>query len=131
MAENEDDFRRADATVTIVSFESNDRVDSLQSRLNLPFTIALDLQRNAYDIFGLRRASFLRTYVHPDVVLFYARALLQRRIPDLRRGQDRRQLGGDFVLDRDGVLVLAHPERGPEDRVAVGAILRAVERASL
>lgn len=28
-------------------------------------------RESAYDIFGLERASFLRTYGHPDVVLFY------------------------------------------------------------
>jgi hypothetical protein len=44
-----------------------------------------------------------------------------------RRGQDRRQLGGDFVIDRHQRVVLAHPERGPEDRIPVGVILKAVE----
>lgn len=111
--------------------ETKERAEWLQRRLNLPFTMALDPQRAAYEIFGLQRASLLRTYGHPDVLLFYARALLQRHLPDIRRGQDRRQLGGDFVLDRDGTVVLAHRERGPEDRVSVGAILRAVERATL
>lgn len=131
MAEKKDDLRRADATMIVVCFETKERADWLQNRLNLPFIIAVDPQRVAYDTFGLGRASFLRTYGHPEVVLFYAKALLRRHVPDLRRGQDRRQLGGDFVLDREGAIVLAHPERGPEDRVAVGTILRAVERATL
>lgn len=131
MAEKKDDLARVGAIVIIVSFETKARTEWLQSRLDLPFIIALDPQKDAYELFGLRRASFLRTYGHPGVLLFYAKALLRGDTPDLRRAQDRRQLGGDFVLDRDGAVILAHPERGPEDRVAVGAILRAVQRATL
>lgn len=130
MVEKKDHFRRTGAVVVVVSFETKERAARLQKRLDLPFTIALDPRREAYEGFGLGRASFLRTYGHPEVVLFYAKALLQRHVPDLRRAQDRRQLGGDFVLDRHGAVVLAHPEEGPEDRVPVGAILRAVERLS-
>jgi hypothetical protein len=128
MAEIKDRFEGA--PVVVISFEAKERAARLQDRLRLPFEIALDPHMTAYRTFGLGRASFLRTYAHPDVVLFYGKALLQRRVPDLRRRQDRRQLGGDFVLDRDGAIVLAHPERGPEDRVPVGEILRAVENAA-
>lgn len=125
MAEMKDRFERA--PVVVISFEAKERVARLQDRLCLPFEIALDPHRTAYRTFELGRASFLRTYTHPEVVFFYGKALLQRRVPDVRLGQDRRQLGGDFVLDRDGFVVLAHPERGPEDRASVGEILRAVE----
>jgi peroxiredoxin len=130
MAESNDRLERAGATVVVVSFEARERAAWLRDRLHLPFVIALDPHRNGYRSFALRRASFLRTYTHPGVVSFYARALLQGHIPGLHHGQDRRQLGGDFVLDRDGVIVLAHPERGPEDRTPVGSILRAVEDAA-
>ena len=39
---------------------------------------------------------------HPEVALLYGKALLRRRVPDVHLGQDRLQLGGDFVLtERD------------------------------
>lgn len=127
MAEQKDRFEQARAQVIVVSFDTVERTAALQHRLHLPFVIALDPDRTGYEAFGLGHASLLRTYAHPSVVTFYAKSLLRGRIPSLRHAQDRRQLGGDFVLDRDGVVVLAHPEKGPEDRVAVGSILRAVE----
>ncbi|MGH2751844.1 MAG: AhpC/TSA family protein [Actinomycetota bacterium] len=130
MAEQEHRLKQADAAIIVVSFEAKDRVRAFQDRLRLPFVIALDPQRVGYRNFGLGRAGFLRSYTHPDVVLFYAGALLHGRVPSLHRGQDRRQLGGDFVLDGQGVVVLAHPESGPEDRVAIGEILEAVEDAA-
>jgi len=128
MAELKDRFERA--SVVVISFEARERVARMQDRLSLPFEVALDANRAAYRTFGLGRASFLRTYTHPNVVLFYGKALLRRRVPDVHLDQDRRQLGGDFVLDREGSVVLAHPERGPEDRAPVGDILRAVEDAT-
>ncbi|MBA3425141.1 MAG: hypothetical protein H0U04_11525, partial [Rubrobacter sp.] len=87
MAENNDRFERASATVVVVSFDARERAACLQDRLHLPFVIALDSHRHGYRSFALRRASFLRTYTHPGVVSFYARALLQRHIPGLHRGQ--------------------------------------------
>ena len=129
MAAAAGNLKDADAQVIIVSFESSQRAAWLQRRVSLPFILALDADRNAYRAFGLARASVSRTYAHPDVVRFYARELLRRRIPDLRRGQDRRQLGGDFVIDRNGMIVLAHPEHGPEDRVSITELLRAVKLA--
>jgi peroxiredoxin len=127
MAEMKDRFEHA--AVLVISFEKRERVAWLQDRLQLPFLVALDPHRIAYRTFELGRASFMRTYTRPEVVLFYGKALLRRRVPDIHLGQDRRQLGGDFVLDREGSVVLAHPERGPEDRAPVGEILRAIENA--
>lgn len=130
MAQHRQRLEQAEATVVVISFEARDPVAALRDRLALPFTVALDADRAAYRQFGLGRAGVLRTYAHPNVVLFYGKALLRGRAPDLHRGQDRRQLAGDFVLDREGVVVLAHPEKGPEDRVSVGAMVRAVEDAA-
>jgi peroxiredoxin len=130
LAEHYPRLRAAGTSVIVVSFDSADRVEQFQDRLRLPFTFALDHERRAYAAFGLGRASLLRTYGYPEVVGFYARALLRGRIPDLHRRQDRRQLGGDFVIDRDGVVFFAHPERGPEDRADVLELIRAAERAA-
>jgi len=120
----------AGTAVIVVSFEPVDHVARIDDRLRLPFTFVLDPDRKAYEAFGLGRASLLRTYGYPEVVAFYARALFRGRVPDLHRRQDRRQLGGDFVIDRDGVVVFAHPERGPEDRADVLDLINAAEYAA-
>lgn len=120
-------LREANASVIAVSFESPDRVVRLKDRLQVPVTFVVDPDRDAYEAFGLSRASWSRTYLHHEVVAFYTRSLLRGHFPDLHRGQDRRQLGGDFVIDPNGIIVLAHPERGPEDRADVAEIVRAAE----
>jgi peroxiredoxin len=130
LAEKHPRLREVDTSVIVVSFERMDRVSWLQDRLQLPFTFVLDPERKAYEAFGLGRASFLRSYGYPEVVAFYARALFRGRVPDLHRRQDRRQLGGDFVIDRNGVVVFAHPESGPEDRADVLDLMNEAERAA-
>jgi peroxiredoxin len=129
LAEKHPRLREVETSVIVVSFERMDRVSWLQDRRKLPFTFVLDPRRKAYEAFGLGRASLLRTYGYPEVVAFYARALFRGRVPNLHGRQDRRQLGGDFVIDRDGVIVFAHPERGPEDRADVLDLIEAAERA--
>jgi AhpC/TSA antioxidant enzyme len=130
LAETEHRLKESNTTVIVASFESMARIAGLQARLQLPFEYVADPQRHAYRAFGLGRASFLRTYAHHEVVAFYARELLRGHVPDLHRRQDRRQLGGDFVIDRKGFVILAHPERGPEDRVDVADLVRTAERAA-
>ena len=130
MADATDEIERAGAEVIVVSFESPERAARLQRRIGLPFILALDTERAAYRAFGLQRASVSRVYAYPEVLRFYGRELRRGRLPDLRRGQDRRQLGGDFVIDRKGIVALAHPERGPEDRVSITKLLAVVSLAA-
>jgi hypothetical protein len=50
------------------------------------------------------------------------------RHPDpARQGEDVLQLGGDFILDREGRLAYAYRSADPTDRPAVEVLLRAVQ----
>jgi hypothetical protein len=125
MAEHKDRLDRASVVVLVIGFEDPQRLAWVKQRIESPFRFVVDEERIAYEAFGMGRASWPRTYLHPRVVGGYARMLVGGKKPDLRLGQDRRQLGGDVVLDRDGRIVLSHPESGPEDRSAVGRIVAA------
>lgn len=83
--------------------------------------------RVLYEAFDLRRIGAARTYLRPKVLGYYTKIAVKGRFPELRRNQDRRQLGGDFVLDENEDVVFSHPEKGPEDRAPVISIVRAVE----
>lgn len=130
MAQRPERIKQYGARVVVVSFESHQAVAELRDRLGLPFTFAVDGTKVAYRAFGLERASWLQAYGQPSVIAFYVRELTRGRTPALHRGQDRRQLGGDFVLDSSGLVTLAHPETSPDDRVPVSEILRALEQAA-
>ncbi|XP_035535087.1 selenoprotein L [Morone saxatilis] len=53
-----------------------------------------------------------------------------RELPDvpLRLLEDIYQLGGDFLLDKEGKVLLCHPSKNPLDRPPVKDILKAVDQ---
>ncbi len=38
------------------------------------------------------------------------------------------KIGGDFIVDRNGILRLVHPSHDPTDRPSVEALLKALEK---
>jgi hypothetical protein len=72
--------------------------------------------------------SRLRVWGDPRVWTRYLRTALSGRRPT-RFGADTLQLGGDFVIDADGVVVYARPQL-TDDRPPVARLLAAVEAAA-
>jgi hypothetical protein len=114
----------AGGTVLAVGFDAPER---LISGIDFPWPVLLDRERVAYRRWGLGRASRL-ALLRLDWVRGYARMLV-RGDRLARPGRDVLQLGGDFVIDRAGVIVLAHAQTGFDDRPAAGALVRALEEA--
>lgn len=95
-------------------------------RRPLPFPVVSDPDRTAYRAFGLGRVGWLH-FARPDVMLRYAWLMLRgwlARAP--YKGEDIRQLGGDFVLSPSLTVEYARPSRAATDRPSGRAILRAV-----
>ena len=117
--------RRA-ASVLVISFGTPAAVASYRARTGLPFVFAADPGREAYQAYGMLRASRWRVW-HPRVLWGYLVLTLRGMRP--RRaasGEDLSQLGGDFVIGPDGRLRLAHVSQGPEDRPSALRLLSAL-----
>lgn len=130
MARHSEELASHGIAVFVVGFDDNSSLREMRDRLGIPFQFLRDVSRHSYELMGLRRASLVRTYLHPDVVKPYVRWAMNLQFPKLQRGQDRRQLGGDFVIRRTGEIVYEHRERGPEDRPPVGEVVAAALSAS-
>jgi hypothetical protein len=92
-----------------------------------PGQFLVDLDRGAYRAWGLGRASLRQIWLSPATWARYARLLAGgERLRPL--GRDTLQLGGDFVVDPDGHVAYARPQRR-DDRPPVGELLEALERA--
>lgn len=96
------------------------------SSCSLP--VLLDEQRAIYGRFGLRRS---RSAVFAfDCLALYADELLQgRALPKGAGGvaEDVLQMGGDFVVARDGRVHAAFPSKTSLDRPSVDRLLRSAE----
>ena len=85
-----------------------------------PFPFLIDRDRSVYQKYGLR-ASIFSTW-SPKNLFYYLRAVLQGRETFGRRGNPH-QLGGDFIVDRDSIIRLAHPSQDPTDRPSIDALI--------
>jgi peroxiredoxin len=121
--------RAAGGEVLAVSFTKPALAATILQRDPLPFPAVCDPTLQAYQTFGLGRASW-RSLFRPRVIGQYLRVLLRGWLPrKLSKEEDVLQLGGDFVLDRDRRLVYAHRSIEPTDRPKPAALLDAVRRA--
>lgn len=95
------------------------------SDVDCPYPVVVDTERTAYRSWGLRRASFSTVWLDPGVWRQYA-GLLRAGARLRGMGSDVRQLGGDFLVDRDGRVLYSRPQRR-DDRPPVGRLLRKLE----
>jgi hypothetical protein len=119
----------AAGTAVFVVHDSAKRVrEWMLKDLDVPYPVLVDLEMSSYRRWGMGHAAAVSTLA-PRVVLGYARKILFER-EQLRMGTDPTQLGGDFIVGRDGVLAYAHPQTAVDDRPPAGLLLRELESAA-
>jgi peroxiredoxin len=123
-----DDIRALNTEVTVITFETGYWLQVWLAETEAPFPLLLDPTRKAYQAYGLER-SLLRSW-GPKNLWYYARARLTGRQAH-HTGADISQLGGDFIVDAQGIIRLAHRSHDPTDRPPVAellAVLRQLQR---
>lgn len=121
------DLRAAGGEVLVICFDTLERAERYAREQDLPFPLLVDPERRVYRAYGLEQGSLWR-FLTPKVVLGALRMLESGR--QLQRPhEDPLQLGGDFVVDPTGLLVLVHPCRDPTDRPPPAALMAAVGQA--
>ncbi|MBI5490443.1 MAG: AhpC/TSA family protein [Deltaproteobacteria bacterium] len=119
------EFQRHGTAVLVISFGRIEQVEGFRRRIGIPFPVATDPDRRAYDAYGMSRGSFWQIW-GPSVIWKYVKLVsagLELRKPD--PGDDLNQLGGDFLVGRDGRILVAHPSVTPADRPRVEDLLAA------
>ncbi len=113
-------IQAANAHVVTVSFDMSYWAQAWLQETRSPFPFLVDTGRAAYQAYGLE-SSRLRSW-SPANVWYYTKALLRGRETFGKRG-DPHQLGGDFIIDHQGIIRLAHPSRDPTDHPALEEIV--------
>lgn len=116
-----------DAEVVVIAFAAAEHVAAYQRERLAPLPVLIDETRSAYRSYGLGRGSAWKVW-GPKIWWAYARLI--RRGRRLRRAtEDTLQLGGDFVVGRDGTLVYVLRSADPDDRPSVDDLLAAIRQA--
>ena len=113
------------AEVIAVSFEPRDRLFQLARQVRTTFQLLSDPERDIYRAYGLTRGSFSQL-LSPGTVLAYVKLLARGRLYHIRRS-DLRQMGGDFVIDADGVVRYQHRSAAPHDRPSVQELMNVID----
>ena len=119
------EIHAAGANVVTVSFGTPYWAQMWLQETQSPFPFLVDAERAAYHAYGLQSSIF--SSWSPANLLYYTKAILQKRETFGKRG-DPHQLGGDFIIDRQGIIRLAHPSRDPTDRPAMPQILTTLKK---
>ena len=114
------EFARLKTEVFIVSFGVERWARAWLRETEVPFPLLLDQDRRVYRAYGLERSA--RRAWAPRVIWHYVRQLAAGRRLHAIEG-DPHQLGGDFIIDRNGIVRFAHRERDPVDRPPVARLL--------
>jgi len=93
-------------------------------KLDLPYPVLADDDRRAYRAYGLTEAG-ARQFFRPETARAFVRSLISGAGGGRPVG-DVRQLGGAFVVDRAGIVRLAHPSAYPGDHPTTDDLLSAV-----
>lgn len=122
------DIESTGAKILAVSFGSPREVQEYREYFSVSVTIASDLDRSTYRAFGLGQGSLTAVY-GPAAIRQHLRLRKQGfAAAPSSPSQDTLQLGGDFVIDREGRIVFAHRGTSGDDRPPVEALVAACRK---
>lgn len=114
----------SEVQVAAVTFEAPQRAAAYVDETKFPWPILIDQSRSLYRAYGMQRGSFWAIW-GPQNWGAYFKIMARGRMPR-RPHDDVNQLGGDVLVDPDGIVRLHHVGRGPADRPPVDFLLEAV-----
>ena len=122
-------FDEAGCKVIVVSFATLDRINTYLKYAPSPFATLRDPERRLYQSLGLRRGSAWEVF-SPRTLIKYVGFALRGVFPE-KPSEDIRQLGGDFLFDKNGKLRFSYPSKTPADRPPVSVLLEALKKISV
>jgi len=122
----QDEIAALNTRVFVISFGTLPAVQQWMSETCTTFTVLLDRERTVYTAYGLER-SYLRSRTL-KTRWYYFKAWLSGKKTHNSHGDDTSQLGGDFIVDKNGLLCLAYPSHDPTDRPPVDDLLKVLQK---
>jgi len=108
----------------VVTFEAGFLARAYAEETHLAWPLLVDETRSLYAAYGMLRGRLWDIW-GPANWLTFARILARGGRPRLPTG-DVSQLGGDVLIDPEGIVRLHHVGRGPADRPPIASLLAAV-----
>ena len=112
-----------DTEVMLIAFVGGERARNWLGQTGVPFPMAIDPTRSVYRRYGLH-VGVWRVW-NPQMLWYYTRKVLRGwRLRGIQGNPH--QLGGDFIIDPQGIIRFAHASRTATDRPDVALLLGAL-----
>jgi peroxiredoxin len=118
--QNISEFEALGTQVLIIGFQETQISRQWLERSGVSFSFLMDPDRKVYRAYGLGR-SVWRSWHPRNLWSYFKRMLAGQGLP--RITADPNQMGGDFIVDRTGVVRLAYFSHDPTDRPSVEQLL--------
>jgi hypothetical protein len=127
LRDNYDKFQAHNVRIVTVTFVTGYWLDVWMKKTQSPFTMLLDKERRYYHQFAMKKR-FVAVW-QPKVLWFYAKRFLQGNRIQAIHG-DPHQLGGDFIIARNGQLHFAYSSDDPTDRPSLATLLAVAQQVN-
>jgi len=127
--DHKQEFEKRGVLIVVVSFAPPEKLVVYQQHRNWPFLMLSDPERTVYGRFELGRMSWLQL-LGPATIRLYINLILKGRRFHTYGKTDYEQGGGDFILDRQGLVLYAHRSQSPSDRPTPEALIEAIDKES-
>jgi len=114
-------FREMNAEVIALAAVDRKPLAGFARELKLPFPVLSDVTAEVYRAFGLGKGMVIRSRT-----LLVAARLVWRAKRLYRPVGDIMQVGGDFIVDGNGIIRYAHSSEDPTDRPDVIELMRLI-----
>lgn len=111
--------------IVAVSFGTPYWANAWLEETQAPFPIWLDVEKQSYELYGMT-SSALRAWGVRNL-WYYAQAIAKGEQLKEHRG-DTSQMGGNFIVDKDGIVQFAYPSKNPTDRPEISQLLDTLRR---
>jgi peroxiredoxin len=125
LCQHRDKLKQLNAKVILISFSALEYAKGWLEEVCPSFTLLLDPERATYRTYGVER-SWFRSW-NLKTLWRYVQLLSAGRKWRGIQG-DSAQLGGDFIIDTDGIVRMAHRSHDPTDRPSVTNLLAIFHR---
>ena len=106
----------------VISYGSAVNVAKWKEETKCPFGVYRDPDRRLYDMFGLE-LSIKRVWGTDTICFYAAEKVCGRQLHKMTGDDDPHQMGGDFMLDCHGTVVLHYASQTPSDRPSIELLL--------
>ena len=125
LRQQEEELQALGIDVAVVTFQSSPIAENYVRETKLDWPILIDDSLKLYSAYGMERGRVWDVW-GPATMGVYFKLIFKGRMPRKPAG-DVHQLGGDILIDPQGIVRLHHIGTGPADRPTIASLLEIVQ----